>query len=106
LNEVTRPLSAAKMDTFRVRYITIYFTSELIKIVPCLGTLAAGKKKSTRKRAPFFGSKSHHLSGGTKLFFRAYYPARKTSGGSFHDWAIYHCKVNFIESISCKFKRV
>jgi len=29
------------------------------------------------------GSKSHHPSGGTKLFPYAYYPAWETSGGSF-----------------------
>lgn len=39
---------------------------------------------------------------GELLFFGAYYPARKTSGGSRRDGAIYHCRITFSESMSCR----
>ena len=39
---------------------------------------------------------------GELLFFGAYYPARKTSGGSRRDRAIYHCRITFSESMSCR----
>lgn len=41
-------------------------------------------------------------AGTDTLFFSAYYPARKTSGGSRRDRAIYHCRITFSESMSCR----
>ncbi|MFR7799493.1 MAG: hypothetical protein ACLU2A_03130, partial [Streptococcus thermophilus] len=42
------------------------------------------------------------LPSGETAIFSAYYPARKTFGGSRRDRAIYHCRITFSESMSCR----